>query len=101
MRRQWDATCRTLSLCPCPCPCLPWPPRVAACSDVEAGGATSFPRSTGFPLHRALEGCAAGWRNEPAPPPGSPAVVHSMRAKQQRPAGLRVEPREGRAVIFW
>lgn len=70
-------------------------------SDVEAGGATGFPRSTGFPLHRALEGCAAGWRNEPAPPPGSPAVVHSMRAKQQRPAGLRVEPREGRAVIFW
>lgn len=29
-------------------------------SDVEAGGATYFPRSTGFSLHKALEACAAG-----------------------------------------
>ncbi|EFN57062.1 hypothetical protein CHLNCDRAFT_143806 [Chlorella variabilis] len=72
-------------------------------SDVEAGGATHFPRSCGYPLERALEACAAGARNEPAPPPGAcPPAGHSPRAGQpQHPPGLWVQPREGRAVIFW
>lgn len=40
------------------------------------------------------------YHNEPAPP-DSPPVVHSLRAKQPRPEGLRILPKEGRAVIFW
>lgn len=75
-------------------------------SDVEAGGATSFPRSTGFPLGRALQAAGAGYRNEPAPPgPPSPAPAHrplqAGQAEQGQAPGLRVVPKEGRAVLFW
>ncbi|PSC73342.1 prolyl-4 hydroxylase alpha subunit [Micractinium conductrix] len=72
-------------------------------SDVEAGGATSFPRSSGYPLRRALQTCAAGWRNEPAAPPGTPTPADGGNGNggRGRSAGLRIAPVEGRAVIFW
>ncbi|KAI3434742.1 hypothetical protein D9Q98_002802 [Chlorella vulgaris] len=101
----------------------------------EEGGHTFFPRSNGFPLQQALDGVAAGWRNEPAAPADEAAPAarrgggsggdgggggvggsdchlrgggrgrRQQAAQQQAMAreeeGLRVAPREGRAVLFW
>ena len=66
--------------------------------DVPEGGATYFPRSTGRPaaamgpLSRPAPGCPAGDPAAPPPPPAKPLGP---------PPGLRIFPREGRAIIFW
>jgi hypothetical protein len=88
---------------------------MAYLSDVAAGGDTHFPRSPGLTLERALQSAAPGWRHEPAAvaAPGwrhEPAAVAAPpRAALQgrsgegrgRLEGLRVQPEEGRAVLFW
>ena len=85
-------------------------PTLPGRSDVEAGGTTFFPRSSGFPRQRALEACVAGSNNHPAAPPRSPSSAAGQvaeHAQQQEgaggrePPGLHIIPRQGRAVMFW
>lgn len=64
-------------------------------NDVEDGGVTAFPRSSGYPLARALAACQAGAGNSPSAPEGSAG------AAAPGGQGLNVVPRQGRAVIFW
>ncbi|GAB4820293.1 hypothetical protein N2152v2_007339 [Parachlorella kessleri] len=78
-------------------------------SDVEAGGTTFFPRSSGFPRQRALEACVAGSNNHPAAPPRTPGGAAGQVAEHaqqegggsRESPGLHIIPRQGRAVMFW
>lgn len=62
---------------------------VAVCSDVDAGGETYFRRSTGCPVQslqctaspmQLVDNTPAGFANRP---------------------GLRIPPKQGRAIMFW
>jgi len=66
-------------------------------SDVAAGGATYFPRSSGRPGMSSED--TSGMRNSPS---------HDMTFKgkfwhgsNRSPPGLRIYPKQGRAVLFW
>lgn len=64
-----------------------------ACSDVDAGGETYFRRSKGCPV-QALLGSNALPTEQPDPPTGSQAAAVGM-------SGLRIPPKQGRAIMFW
>ena len=66
-------------------------------ADVPEGGATYFPRSSGRPP--AANGPLS------RPPPGSPGDPNAPPLPAAKPdgspPGLRIYPREGRAIVFW
>ena len=59
------------------------------CSNVDAGGETYFRRSTGCPVH-FLEYSASDIQT----------VDNSQAGFASRP-GLRIPPKQGRAIMFW
>ena len=59
------------------------------CSDVDAGGETYFRRSTGCPV-QSLEYSASDIQ----------MVDNSQAGLAGRP-GLRIPPKQGRAIMFW
>lgn len=65
------------------------------CSDVDVGGETYFRRSTGCSPNM-LGPCAAESSLHPS---GPTASGHS--ADPSAPAGLRIRPKQGRAIMFW
>jgi len=72
-------------------------------SDVESGGATYFPRSSGrpaatdAPIHSS-RGAAHGHAHGHG---GAKGSFWNAGAQRSSPPGLRIYPKQGRAIMFW
>ncbi|KAL0056141.1 hypothetical protein WJX82_008075 [Trebouxia sp. C0006] len=66
---------------------------MAYLSDVEAGGETFFRRSSGCSVQAFQQGCAL-----PAEQPTSAVNSHGASMGM---SGLRIPPKQGRAIMFW